>query len=220
MAKRRALSLSIVLAVVALGLVGSGFADFNAQTTNTNAFSSGTLVLSNAKTSGTTCLSTGGSNTNTNTNAVGCDNLINATGRKPGDPATTSVVTIRNVGSIAATVLQVFTTTTTGCASTDASGETYHGTGDLCTAVALTIHDDTNNRCYYPTQAAGACAMDATRTLSHFLATWNTATPLSLSTTGLSSGIAFTVAAQINSTAGNSMQGRTATIDLNWKMTQ
>lgn len=220
MGKLRTVGLALILMTGSVGLISSGFADFNAQTTNASTFSSGTLVLSDAKSGGTTCLSTGGATTDTNSNATGCDNLITATGKKPGDAATTAVVTIRNVGSIAASALQVSTTTTTGCASTDASGETYHGTGNLCTAVALTIHDDTNNRCYYPTQAAGACTMDATKTLSDFLTNWNTTTPLSLGTTGLSGGIAFTIGSQLNSTAGNPMQGRTATIDLNWKMTQ
>ena len=219
MGKLRTIGMALILMAGSAGLISSGFADFNATTTNANTFSSGTLVLSDAKTSGTTCLSTGGATTDTNSNATGCDNLFNGASKKPGD-TTTAVVTIRNVGSIAASAIQVYTTTTTGCATTDAGAESYHGTGDLCTAVALTIHDDTNNRCYYPTQSAGACTIDATKTLSHFLATWNTGTPLSLSTTGLSGGIAFTVATQFNSTAGNNMQGRTATLDLNWKMTQ
>ncbi len=219
--KLRTVGLALILTAGSVGLISSGFADFNAQTTNANSFSSGTLVLSDAKSGGTTCLSTGGLSTDTNSNATGCDNLINATGKKPGDAATTAVVTIKNVGSIAASALQVYTTATTGCTSTDATGETFHGTGDLCTTVALTIHDDTNNKCFYPTQSAGACTMDATKTLASFLATnGGAANALSLDTTGLSGGIAFTIGTQLNSTAGNSMQGRTATIDLNWKMTQ
>ena len=54
------------------------------------------------------------------------------------------------------------------------------------------VHDDTNNRCYYPTQAAGACTLTAANTLATFSTAYpNDTTPLVLSTTGLSSGIAF-----------------------------
>lgn len=221
MSTRRGLAFSLLLVAGAAVLMATSLADFNAQTTNSDTFSSGTLVLSDARTGGTTCLSTGGSNTNTNSNSIGCDNLINATGRKPGDPPTTAIVTIRNVGSIPASSLRLFTTAVTGCTTTDASGESFHGTGDLCTAVALGIHDDTNDRCYYPTQTAGACTLDATRTLSSFVASYGgSAAALPLGITGLSGGLAFTISAQLISTAGNSMQGRTATIDLNWTIAQ
>ena len=99
--------------------------------------------------------------------------------------------------------------------------DTYHGTGDLCAAVALTVHDDTNNRCYYPTQAAGACTLTAASTLATFSTAYpNDTTPLVLSTTSLSSGIAFTIQAQLNSTATNTVQGRTASISFGWKIAQ
>ena len=59
----RSIGLSLILLAGAAGLIASSIADFNAQTTNASTFSSGTLVLSDAKTSGTTCLSTGGGTT-------------------------------------------------------------------------------------------------------------------------------------------------------------
>lgn len=213
------ITLGLALLVAAAALIASSVADFAAQASNSaNTFSSGTLVLSDAKTSGTTCLSTGGGTTDTNSNSTGCDNLINATGKKPGDTATSSVVTLRNVGSVAASSFKIWSS---ACTNSDASGETYHGTGDLCAVVALTLHDDTNNRCYYPTQTAGACVLDTTKTLSTFVTfTGSEVNALSLSTTGLSSGIAFTIQTQLVSTAGNSVQGRTATIDFNWKILQ
>jgi hypothetical protein len=105
--------------------------------------------------------------------------------------------------------------------SSDASGETYHGTGDLCTALALAIHDDTNNRCYYPTQAAGACTISSASTLGTFATAYpSSVSALPLSTTALSSGIAFTITTQLNSTAGNTMQGRTATMTVTWRIVQ
>jgi hypothetical protein len=218
MTRLRTLGLSLILLAGAVGLIGTSIADFNAQTTNASTFSSGTLVLSDAKTTGTTCLSTGGGSTDTNSNSAGCDNLMGATGQGPGSGATTSVVTLRNVGSIAATSFHVFTS---ACASTDAGAETYHGTGDLCTAVALSIHDDTNNRCYYPTQSAGACTISSASTLGTFATSYpSSGSALTLSTTALSSGIAFTITTQLNSTAGNTMQGRTATMTVTWRIVQ
>jgi hypothetical protein len=215
----RGIGLNLILAVCAVGLIATSLADFNAQTDNASTFASGTLVLSDARTGGTTCLSTGGLNTDTNSNNVGCDDLIAATIQKPGGSATTRVVTVRNVGSIAATTLHLFASA--ACVSTDAISEAYHGTGDICTAVALTVHDDTNNWCYYPTNATGACTIAGASTLGTFSAAYpSDTTPLVLSTTALSGGIAFTIGTQLIATAANTMQGRTATMRFGWKIAQ
>src|SRR5207248_1755494 len=114
----RSIGLCLILLAGAAGLIASSIADFNAQTTNASTFSSGTLVLSDAKTSGTTCLSTGGGTTDTNTNASGCDDLIAATVQKPGGTASSAVVTLREVGSIATGTFHVFASS--ACASTNA----------------------------------------------------------------------------------------------------
>ena len=215
----RRLALGLLLVVGAVGLIATSVADFNAQTNNAGTFSSGTIVLSNARTGGTTCLSTGGGSTDTNSNSIGCDDLIAATIQKPGGPTTTRIVTVRNVGSIAASTFHLFANTL--CVSTDALAETYHGTGDVCTAIALTIHDDTNNWCYYPTNATGACALAPASTLATFGTLYpSDTTPLTLSTTALSSGIAFSISTQMSSTATNSMQGRAGTIGFGWKIAQ
>jgi hypothetical protein len=212
-------SLLTLLFIGILGvLVEQTMANFTAQTTNaSNTFSSGTLVLSNAKTSGTTCLSTGGGATDTNNNSVGCDNLINATVQKPGAAATTDVVTIKNVGSITPTIYKLWSTS---CSSAN-NAEAYHGTGDLCTATNLTIHDDTNNYCYYPVAGAGACTMTSGKNLSTFAAAYPTEPgALVLSLTGLGAGIQYSISTQMDAGAGNNMQGRVATIDFNWKVLQ
>jgi hypothetical protein len=215
----RAIAVSLLLGVGAIGLIATSAADFNAQTSNASTFASGTLVLSDARTGGTTCLSTGGATTNTNNNAAGCDDLIAATVQKPGGAATTRVVTVRNVGSLAASTFHLFANT--ACVSGDAIPETYHGTGDICTAIALTIHDDTNNWCYYPTNATGACTIAGASTLATFSTAYpSDTTPLVLSTTALSGGIAFTIGTQLVSTATNPMQGRAASINLGWKIAQ
>ena len=89
----RGIGLSLLLLVGAVGLIATSVADFNAQTTNASTFSSGTLVLSDARTGGTTCLSTGGATTDTNNNSTGCDDLMGATVQRPGSAATARVVT-------------------------------------------------------------------------------------------------------------------------------
>src|SRR5438309_6472888 len=95
-------------------------ASFTAETTNpTNKFATGTLVLSNKVNSNTACLSTGGGNTNTNTNAA-CDTLFSLTVKKPGDSGTANL-TLLNAGSLAASALKVFSS---ACTDADATGET------------------------------------------------------------------------------------------------
>src|SRR4051812_6428285 len=91
-------------AVVVVGLMSFTVADtvasFNAETKNpTNSVAAGSLVLSNTKTGGTTCYSTGGGNTNSNVNSA-CDNLFGVTTKKPGDSVSTTL-TLRDEGSVA-----------------------------------------------------------------------------------------------------------------------
>ena len=218
MSRKKKVLMSLMLFGGLAALVGGTLANFTAETTNSgNTFSTGTLVLSDAKVGGTTCLSTGGGNTDVNVNAVGCDNLINAGAQKPGGSVFTSQVILRNVGSVPASTFQLWST---ACSTSDAAAENYHGTGNLCSVVNITVHDDTNNFCYYPTVAAGACTMTAGKNLANFVATYPAASPLSLSTSGLGTGITYSVSTQLDAGAGNNMQGRTATIDFNWKIAQ
>lgn len=202
-------------------LVGGTFASFTAQTTNgASTFATGTLVLSDSKSGGTTCLSTGGGNTDTNANSTGCDSLINGSVRKPGD-STSSVVAIADAGSIGAATSELWSS---ACANSDAAGESYHGTGLPCGTVQLTIHDDTNNRCIYPTTTfgvaqAGACTPSATKTLADF-ATNSNAAHIALGALAAGSSVSYTITATLPATAGNNMQGRTASIDFNWKLNQ
>ena len=71
--------------ILALAAGGGTFASFSAETDNpNNTFSTGSLLLSNQVQSGTVCFSYGGAS---NVNA-GCDVVINSTGHKPGESAT------------------------------------------------------------------------------------------------------------------------------------
>jgi hypothetical protein len=201
-------------------------ASFTAETTNpTNKFATGTLVLSNKVNSGTACLSTGGGNTDTNANAA-CDNLFSLTAQKPGDTSSANL-TLQNVGSIAASALKLFSS---ACVDSDATGQSYHGTGSPCGSVQLTVQQwsdsgfSTPVACLYGgTTVANTCDFsDATKTMGAYA----TAHTGSANAQTIGSGLAangigyFTVAVKMASTAGNSLQGRQAAMDLTWHLDQ
>ena len=200
-------------------------ATFNAETRNPfNGFASGTLVLSDTKQGGTTCLSTAGGSTDTNTNAS-CDSLASLTAAKPGDSASTNL-TLKNEGSIAASAFKVFSSAT--CSDSNNASETYHGTGSMCSSVLLTIQQysdasfTTPSGCVYGHATGSSCDFtDATKTLASFSSTYTSASGLTIGS-GLAAGASgyFKVSVQLPSTAGNSVQGRAAAADLTWHIDQ
>ncbi|HEX8599452.1 MAG TPA: TasA family protein [Chloroflexia bacterium] len=220
----------VLLTVMVLGMVsgvlGSGtFATFTAQTTNpNNTFQAGTLVLSNTKTGGTTCFSTGGGNTDTNSN-TNCDQLINATVRKPGDTAS-QTLTVKNEGSLAASALKLFST---ACTNANSSGESYFGTGLACGKVQLYIQQysdasfTTPSACLYGGATGATCDFsDATKTLSAFQGAYGSSGSGLTVGSGLAAGasVYVKIAVQLPTDANNSFQGRQATMDFNWYMSQ
>ncbi len=216
--------LTVMVLGMATGVLGSGtFATFTAQTTNANnTFVAGTLVLSNTKTGGTTCFSTGGGNTDTNSNA--CDQLINATVKKPGDTAS-QTLTIKNEGSLAASALKLFSTACTNANSSEA----YSGTGLPCGKVQLYIQQysdagfTTPSACLYGGATGATCDFsDATKTLSAFQAAYGSSGSGLTVGSGLAAGasVYVKVAVQLPSSADNSFQGRQATMDFNWYISQ
>ncbi|HEX9989311.1 MAG TPA: TasA family protein [Chloroflexia bacterium] len=220
----------VLLTVMVLGMVtgvltSGTFATFTAQTTNpNNTFAAGTLVLSNTKTGGTTCLSTGGGNTDTNSNP-NCDQLINASVRKPGDTAS-QTLTIKNEGSLAASALKLFST---ACANANSSGESYYGTGLPCGKVQLYIQQysdaafTTPSACLYGGATGVTCDFsDATKTLAAFQGAYNTSGNGLTIGSGLApqAAVYVKVAMQLPSDANNSFQGRQATMDFNWFINQ
>ena len=218
--KKKILLSALVLGAIA-AVAGATFATFTAQTTNPgNRIAAGTLVLGNTPAStGTECLSTNGGTTNSNVN--NCAQLINLSVKKPGDSGQADVK-LQNKGSLAGTVFNVFMPS---CTAGDASGESYHGTGDPCTVVMLTIAEYTDNTyatlasCVYGTGAA--CDFDATKTLSTFTATYfSSATGKGLSSLAAGGSRYYRVAVKLPDTADNTHQGRSATFDLSWFLQQ
>ena len=225
MKARIALSAAVLIALCGFSAAAT-VASFTAETTNpTNKFATGTLVLSNKVNSGTTCLSTGGGNTDTNANPA-CDNLFNLTAQKPGD-TTSANLTLQNVGSIAASALKLFTS---ACVDSDATAQSYHGTGSPCANVQLTVQQwsdaafSTPLACLYgATPVSNTCDFsDATKTMGAY-ASGHTG---SANAQTIGSGLAanglgyFTVAVKMATTAGNTLQGRQAAMDFTWHLDQ
>ena len=210
------------LGVAAAVTAGGSFATFNAQTTNPgNTFATGTLVMSNTVNSGTACLSTGGGGITTN--AANCDTLFNLTVKKPGDSATANL-TLKNEGSVDASLLKSFAT---GCTNGDASGEAYHGTGTPCSAVQLYIQQTdssftTMTACLYGgTTVANTCDFsNSSKTLGDFASNYSNSTNGLGIGYGLTAGSSdyFVVGVKLPSTADNTYQGRQATVGLTWFM--
>jgi hypothetical protein len=220
------LSLGVVAGIGALAGAGT-FATFTAQTTNPgNTFANGTLVLSNTVNSGSACLSTGGGNTDVNANGS-CDVAFDLSVQKPGD-SDTEDLTLQNVGSLAASVLNTFGTCTDG----NSAGETYHGTGNPCSEVQFYIQQysdsgrTTPSACLYGgAVVANTCDFsDTNATLHDFVTTYHdvaSGLPAGpLAHLGGADTTWFTIGVQLPSTADNTFQGRAATLALNWHITQ
>lgn len=217
------LSTGVITSLAALGGIGA-FASFTAQTRNPgNVFADGTLVLSNTKTGGSACLSTGGGTTDVNVNNV-CDQLVNLTVKKPGDSGT-QTLTVANAGSIAASALKVFEA---GCTDSDASAETYHGTGNVCGQLQLYIQQysdsafATPSACLYGGATSVTCNFsDTTKTVGAFTTAYNTSTNgLTIGTLAAGASGYFKIGVQLPSTTDNTFQGRQATFDLTWYAVQ
>src|ERR1051325_525882 len=213
--RRKIAFTSAVVLLLAASLGIGSFATFNAQTNNPgNVFAHGTIVLSNTKQGGTACLSTGGGNTNTNVNTT-CDQLLNLTVKKPGDKGTANL-TLKNVGSLNASIFKVFSPT---CTSADASGESYHGTGNPCGVLQLYVQQWTDNTfptpqtCLYGGATGSTCNFsDATKTLGAFSTSYNSSSNGLSIGSGLNAGSSayITIGVQSPSSADNTYQGRQA----------
>lgn len=206
--------------------VSASVAAFSAETKNpTNSFSTGTVVLSDTKQSGAACFSTGGGSTDTNANAA-CSTLLNLTGQKPGQSGTANL-TIQNVGTVDASAFKLYTS---ACADSDASTETYHGTGSLCAGVQLYIQQWSNSNftgpltCIYGgTTVANTCDFsDTSKTMGAFATAHSSLGTAQVIGSGLAATAAtyFTIGVQLPSTAGNPLQGRQASMDFTWHVDQ
>ena len=224
MTNRRKLTLSLLVLGLVAGLAGAGsFATFTAQTTNPgNTFASGTIVLSNTANSGTACLSTAGGSTDTNSNGS-CDTLFNLTVKKPGDSGE-ATVRVQNAGSLAASTFNLFSS---ACTAANAAGENYHGTGNPCSSVQVYVQEfsdsgfTTASSCKYGGGNATTCAFESTKTLADFVTNHgSSSTGASLGSLSAGATKYYKIGVQLPSTAGNTLQGRSASLGFNWHAAQ
>jgi predicted ribosomally synthesized peptide with SipW-like signal peptide len=215
------LMLLTVIGLVAIAAGGSGtFASFTAETTNaSNSFATGTIVLSNTVNGGSACLSTNGGATDTNINA-GCAAAFNATLQKPGSAYTADQIDLKNVGSLNPSDLKF---TASSCTDSNAAGETYHGTGSLCGALDVYIQEWTSSsyttpsHCWYGGGTGTTCAFSDSDTLTTLAAagaqTLTGALPANTDRY-------FTIGLEVQSGAGNNVQGRAAASSVTWHVDQ
>jgi hypothetical protein len=225
--KKVLLSMAVVAGIGALAGAGT-FATFTAQTSNpTNTFANGTLVLSNKVNAGSACLSTGGGNTDTNANGA-CSTAFSLAVKAPGDSGTANL-TLKNDGSLAASALKAFSGS---CTDADAVGENFHGTGSPCATVQFYVQQysdafTTASTCLYGGSSDGGTTCDfsdTAQTLTTFVAAHiNLAAGLAAGSLAAAGGADTTwikVGVKLPSTAGNPLQGRSASLALNWHITQ
>jgi hypothetical protein len=225
--RRRLLLLAAPLAlsatasgILATGVVGS-LSGFTASITNgSNSYAAGTILLSETQ-GANTCISTGSNTTSSNTVSSADANTsctaINLFGSQtaadPGVSATTSTVTVKNIGTIGASAL---TLTPAGCSATANSATSpYSGsdTSGFCGKIDVTIYNGTN--CVYPSQS-GACPSPSS---SYTLSTLGT-TAQSLGSLAANASTTYTFALQLDATATNADQGLSASESFAWNLSQ
>ena len=221
-----------LLVIGALATVGVGtYATFTAQTNNTgNTVTTGTLILSNetGQNAATLCYSAGNApgsagapaaiGGNAGVNNQNCSAVSFAALNKPGT-SDTGKFTLKNVGSLAGSMLTVKIPSCTDTASATATYAAPTTGNPLCTTLSIQIqeYDATfttpSASCIYPA-AAAACG-STSGSLSGLSTATNVIGPLAANT---AENVLITVS--LPSSAGNSVQGLTSTFDLDWVLNQ
>ena len=226
MAKIKRLLVGVLIIGALAALIGGGtFATFDATTTNSATFTSGTIVLSNTVNAGLACLSSagapiqGGAGTN-NTNA--CDPLFAAGNYKPGDSASANV-TLSHTGNINASKLQLYAGgACVSSAAPDANGN--RGTGALCPQLQLTVKEtladfttSTGAGCIY---GGAGCAFDAAHTPGDFGANHQLASAYNLGAMNAATTRYFVVSVSFPLSSDNAYQGSKAALSFTWNLAQ
>lgn len=212
---RAPVALAAVILAMLAPLSGVTLASINAQASNpSNVFAIGSVVLNNRTPSGTTCISAAGDGGQTANGQCGA--IFTVSNARPGTSAS-GRLTVRNAGTVP--VSQFLLWAPSACA-TSSPANTIHGGGDLCQQTELTIHDDSHDRCYFPDNRDGPCTLRADGTMGSFATRHAPGSALSLSPTGLGSGLTYTFTVALDPATGNDYQGRLATLDFTWEIAQ
>jgi hypothetical protein len=218
------------------GTLSAGtFASYTARTANSSAsFETGSLVLSNiTPVTNTLCYSAGGGpgTTFSNGNSKACDGIFTLSNQTPSATVSTQRVTLKNEGDLNATLLQL--SSSGACANAD-TGSGYHGGGDLCSALRISIQEYTTSgfttktaACVYPASTSAACNTTPAGVISTFTSTY-AASPLNVgtagsATSGMNTGTSryFIISIQLPTTiTDQTIQGRAATFAFSWQLAQ
>jgi predicted ribosomally synthesized peptide with SipW-like signal peptide len=240
------ISLLVIGAVTAIGGAGT-VASFNASTTNTSSVTTGDIYLGNTVNSGTECLSFGANPTITATNTNTCTGVFGLTSAaaEPGQPnagGNSASIKVINKGSLNTTansltpVKGFYLYSPSACANTATAGEPYNGSGDLCGLVQVYIQQysdatfTTKYKCNYGATSGASCTgFDSAHTLKNFGTTETSANPLPLTdASGAAANPLNSLSAAyfkiflyfpVPSSAADTYQGVTATLNFTWAIT-
>jgi len=213
-------ALAAVLALTSTASVS--FAGFSAQIVNSNnTFSAGTMQLQ--ETSGAiNCYSTGsGGGGTVGTNSATCatiNKLVGTLDQVPAGSPLTTTITMKNNGTIAATLESLGFGSCTAAAASDANSYVGSDTSGFCGKVDFSV--GISGKCLYPANAAASCP--ATPTSSGTLsgaATLGSITQASTpGMTVLAAGAtqAYTFTVMLDSSATNADQGLAASMQMTW----
>jgi len=213
-------ALAAVLALTSTASVS--FAGFSAQIVNSNnTFSAGTMQLQ--ETSGAiNCYSTGtGGGGTVGTNSATCatiNKLVGTLDQVPAGSPLTTTITMKNNGTIAATLESLGFGSCTAAAASDANLYVGSDTSGFCGKVDFSV--GISGKCLYPANAAASCP--ATPTSSGTLsgaATLGSITQASTpGMTVLAAGAtqAYTFTVMLDSSATNADQGLAASMQMTW----
>ncbi len=213
-------ALAAVLALTSTASVS--FAGFSAQIVNSNnTFSAGTMQLQ--ETSGAiNCYSTGtGGGGTVGTNSATCatiNKLVGTLDQVPAGSPLTTTITMKNNGTIAATLESLGFGSCTAAAASDANLYVGSDTSGFCGKVDFSV--GISGKCLYPANAAASCP--ATPTSSDTLsgaATLGSITQASTpGMTVLAAGAtqAYTFTVMLDSSATNADQGLAASMQMTW----
>ena len=213
---------ALAAVVILSGGVAVSLAGFSAQiVNNANTFSAGTMQLEESQ-GATTCYSTGtgAGGTVTATNSANCsiNKLVGTLDQVPAGTPLTTTVTIKNVGSSAASVESLAFGSCAATAASDANGYVGSDTSGFCGLVDFSV--GTASTCLYPANATAACpaipTSSGTLAGAHTVGTiTNSSTPgLTLLAAGASQSYTFTV--MLDPSATNADQGLAASENMTW----
>ncbi len=209
---------AIIISAALATSVYTALGGFTATITNSgNVYSSGTLLLSESQ-GATTCLSTANPTAIVN-NANTCSgiNLFGNPAQTNGDSAvtaSTSTVTVKNVGTLNSSTLTLTPGSCTAVPNTATNPYAGSDTAGFCSKVNITIFDGTN--CVYP-NGPGACPPLSN---TYNLQTLASGGALTLAALNAGSSATYTFTVQLDPGVTNADQGLSATESLAWTLNQ